>query len=252
MSNIKEQIIFEDNHLIVVNKLPKQLVQRDKTQDPSLLEHIKSYLKHTNNKPGNVFLGLTHRLDRPCSGIVIYAKTSKALERVNMIFRDKKIKKTYLAITENQPNKNDDKLTNWLVKNEKLNKSFICEPNTPESKLAELNYSLLANSDRYSLIKVDLITGRHHQIRVQLAAIGCPIKGDLKYGAKRSNKDASISLHAYKVEFIHPVSQKLMRFYASTRNENLWNYFQISCEITDKSFIIQQNIAGITQVIDIN
>lgn len=251
MKSINEQIVFEDNHLLILNKLPKQLVQGDKTEDLSLVDYLKNYLKISANKPGNVFLGLTHRLDRPCSGIVVYAKTSKALERMNTIFREKQIKKTYWAVTENPPEQTDGNLKHWLKKNEKMNKSFLTEPNAKESKLAELNYSLKTKSDKYTLLEVELVTGRHHQIRAQLAAIGCPIKGDLKYGAKRSNKDGSIHLHAYSIEFLHPVKKELMRFTAMPPDESLWNFFSSTIEFPDENLIINKNVAGCAEIINI-
>lgn len=224
--NIEEkQILYEDNHIIIINKKPSEIVQGDKTGDLPLSEKVKNYLKNKYNKQGNVFLGVVHRIDRPVSGIVIFAKTSKALSRLNNIFKDRNVKKKYLAVVEAKPQNESGNLVHYLVKEEKQNKSYVRNKNAKGASRAELNYNLIASSNNYYLIEVELITGKHHQIRVQLAAIGCPIKGDLKYGAKRSNKDASIHLHAYSADFIHPVSSKPILIYAQPPNEVLWNYF---------------------------
>ncbi len=220
-----EQIIYQDNHLLVLNKMPGQLVQCDKTGDFSLIELSKEYIKQKEQKPGNVFLGSIHRLDRPCSGIVVYAKTSKALSRMNEIFREKQSIKTYLAATESCPKILNGTIENWLKKNEKLNKSFVVDKNTKDAKLAVLDYECIGSSDKYSLIKINLKTGRHHQIRVQLSNIDCPIKGDIKYGAKRNNRDLSIHLHAWKLKFIHPVTKEEIEFVAKPPDDALWNYF---------------------------
>lgn len=217
------EILFEDNHLIVVNKKPSDIVQGDKTGDIPLSEKIKSYLKQKYNKPGEVFLGVTHRIDRPTSGIVLFAKTSKSLTRINQMFKDKKIKKTYLAITDNKPSVNSGTLTNFLLKNEKQNKSFIYKDERNGAKKAILHYNLINKSDNYFLLEVEIETGRHHQIRCQLANIGCHIKGDLKYGAKRSNPDGSISLHAWKMQFVHPVKKEMIEIAAPTPDDRLWN-----------------------------
>jgi 23S rRNA pseudouridine1911/1915/1917 synthase len=222
---ISKQIIYEDNHLLVVNKLPGQLVQGDKTGDISLNDILKEYIKVMAQKPGNVFLGTVHRLDRPCSGVVVFAKTSKALERMNTIFREQQSLKTYMAVTESSPKEEKGILKNWLKKNESANKSFVVNEHVKGAKLAVLDYECIAQSKSYSLIKVHLHTGRHHQIRVQLSHIGCYIKGDMKYGAKRSNQNASIHLHAWKLKFIHPVSNNEVEYIALPPDDLLWNYF---------------------------
>ena len=201
------EILFEDNHLLIVNKLPSQIVQGDKTGDKPLSEILKDYLREQYHKPGNVFLGVAHRLDRPASGAVLFAKTSKALERLNKMFREKEIHKTYWAVVKNKPPADTDHLIHYLKKNEKQNKSFSCLPDDKNASKSELTYKLISKSDHYYLLEINLITGRHHQIRAQLAAIGCPIKGDIKYGFPRTNQDASIHLHARKVEFLHPVGK---------------------------------------------
>ena len=225
MHSIKEnlQVLHEDNHIIVINKRAGDIVQGDKTGDKPLLDVVKEYIKDKYNKPGNVFLGTVHRLDRPTTGIVIYARTSKALERLNKMLRDKTIKKTYWAIVQQQPKKTTDTLTNYLKKNPKNNKSTAFTKEVQGSKKAILHYKTLKNLDNYSLLEVDLETGRHHQIRVQLSNIGSIIKGDLKYGAKRSNKDASIHLHARKIQFTHPVSKELIKITAPTPSDPVWD-----------------------------
>lgn len=217
------QVIYEDNHIIIVNKSSGEIVQGDKTGDTPLVEHVRTYIKEKYNKPGNVFCGLTHRLDRPVSGVVIFAKTSKALERINNMLKNHEIKKTYWAIVKNPPKQSEGTLVNYLVRNEKQNKSYAYPTEKPNSKRAELNYKVIGKSDNYTLLEVNLITGRHHQIRCQLAAMGCPIKGDLKYGFARSNPDGSISLHARSVEFTHPVSKELIYVEAPTPQDTLWN-----------------------------
>ena len=221
-----ERVLLEDNHLLIVNKLPSEIVQGDKTGDKPLNETLKQYLKVKYNKPGNVFVGVVHRLDRPVSGAVIFAKTSKALTRLNQMVKERLIKKTYLAIVKQPPPKESDTITHYLVRNQKKNKSFAHKKPVANSKEAILSYKLIATSKDYYLLEVDLHTGRHHQIRAQLAAIGCPIKGDLKYGFPRSNPDASISLHARKLAFVHPVKKEPVVITAPTPNDVLWNYFE--------------------------
>ena len=219
-------ILYEDNHIIIVNKSSGEIVQGDKTGDTPLVETVRAYIKEKYNKPGNVFCGLTHRLDRPVSGVVIFAKTSKALERINNMLKNHEIKKTYWAIVKNHPKQSEGTLVNYLVRNEKQNKSYAYTTEKPNSKRAELNYKVIGKSDNYTLLEVNLITGRHHQIRCQLAAMGCPIKGDLKYGFDRSNRDGSISLHARRVEFTHPVSKELILVEAPTPKDTLWEALQ--------------------------
>lgn len=221
------EVIYEDNHILIVNKHSGEIVQGDKTGDIPLVETMKQYIKEAYAKPGNVFLGVVHRLDRPVSGLVIFARTSKALSRLGDMFRNGDVHKTYWALTKNTPEKTQGTLVHWLVRNEKQNKSYAYEREVPNSKRAELDYKVIAKSDNYTLIEVNLKTGRHHQIRCQLAKIGCPIKGDLKYGAKRSNPDGSISLCAHAVEFVHPVSKKMIRVVAPLPNEPLWQSFNV-------------------------
>lgn len=217
------EILYEDNHIIAINKAPGEIVQGDKTGDTPLLDLVKDYLKEKYNKPGAVFLGLPHRLDRPTSGIVLLAKTSKALARLNAMFQTHdQIQKTYWAITSKAPVPAVGHLEHYLKKNEAQNKSYVVPSATKEAKLAVLDYQTLAHSDRYCLVQVRLQTGRHHQIRCQLAAIGCPIKGDLKYGAARSNPDGSICLHAREVSFVHPVSHERLVLTAPVPNDRLW------------------------------
>lgn len=216
-------VLYEDNHIIAVNKTCNEIVQGDKTGDTPLSEIVKTYIKDKYNKPGEVFLGVTHRLDRPTSGVVLFARTSKALTRLNEMFKShEKIKKTYWAIVQNAPKQPQAKLENWLVRNEKQNKSYVAKLGTKDAKLAVLTYATIATSDNYTLLEIQLETGRHHQIRCQLAAIGCPIKGDLKYGAKRSNTDGGISLHARQIAFIHPVSKQEICITAPVPNDKLW------------------------------
>ncbi|MBJ2173693.1 RNA pseudouridine synthase [Aureibaculum sp. A20] len=217
------QVLHEDNHIIIVNKRVGDIIQGDKTGDTPLSEIVKQYIAIKYQKKGNVFLGVVHRLDRPTSGIVIFARTSKALERLNKMLRDKEIKKTYWAIVKNKPEKEKDTLIHYLKKNPKNNKSTTFPKPTPEAKKAILHYQLIKTLDNYFLLKVDLETGRHHQIRAQLAAIKSPIKGDLKYGAKRSNPDGGISLHAKAIAFRHPVSKELISIISETPNEPVWN-----------------------------
>jgi len=224
-SPVSQRILYEDNHLIVVNKLPSEIVQGDKTGDKPLSEEVKYYLKKKYNKPGNVFTGVIHRLDRPVSGIVVFAKTGKALSRMNELIKNRKIKKTYWAIVKNKPKEKEAVLTHFLLRNEKRNKSFVSNKKQENSKEAILTYRLMTSSKDYHLLEIDLQTGRHHQIRAQLAAIGCPIKGDLKYGFSRSNKDASISLHARSVSFIHPVKKEQLTILAGPPDDVLWKFF---------------------------
>ena len=208
------QILYEDNHLIIVNKEPGEIVQGDKTGDTPLSEHLKQYLKEKYNKPGNVFCGVVHRIDRPVGGVVIFAKTSKALERLNKMLRDGEIHKTYWAIVEGKPEKPEGTLRNYLKNNGRINKTFIADEKDSEAKESILNYKTIAIGERYTVLEVTLLTGRKHQIRAQLAAINHPIKGDLKYGAKRSNPGGGISLQAAELSFVHPVSKQPMHFTA--------------------------------------
>ena len=201
------QVVYEDNHIIVVNKEVGEIVQGDKTGDTPLSEIVKQFIKEKYKKPGNVFCGVVHRIDRPVSGLVIFAKTSKALERLNKMLRDGEIHKTYWALVEGKPEKAEATLENYLVSDGRLNKTFISSPDNPQAKKSNLSYKTIANGDRYTLLEVNLMTGRKHQIRAQLSGIGHPIKGDLKYGARRSNRDGGISLQAHKISFIHPVSK---------------------------------------------
>ena len=220
-------VVYEDNHIIVVNKTASEIVQADKTGDTPLSETVKQYLKEKYQKPGNVFLGVTHRLDRPVSGLVIFAKTSKALTRLNEMFRAGEVKKTYWAVVKNAPKESEGELVHFLVRNEKQNKSYAYDKEVPNSKKAGLDYRLIGRSDNYYLLEVDLKTGRHHQIRCQLAKMGCPIKGDLKYGSPRSNPDGSICLHARRVRFVHPVSKELIELKAPLPEGNLWKGFEL-------------------------
>lgn len=215
-------ILFEDNHLLIINKRPGELSQLDKTGDNSVLEKYKLYLKKKHNKKGNVFLGLVNRLDRPTSGVLILAKTSKALLRMNKMLVEKKILKKYLAIVEKKPIRKKNTLINFLKKNQKQNKSYIVDQTAKDSKKAILHYTTVKELDNYSLLEISLETGRHHQIRVQLSNIGCFIKGDLKYGSKRSNSDKSICLHANEISFIHPVSKNKIKIKANTPQNNIW------------------------------
>lgn len=222
-------ILHEDNHTIVINKRPSDIVQGDKTGDETLPDKIKTYLKEKYDKPGNVFCGVVHRLDRPTSGAVVFARTSKALERLNKQFREKETNKIYWAIVESKPSKNTDRLVHWLRKNEKQNKSYVVDGSkSNDAKEAILTYRLLQSSDNYFLLEISLETGRHHQIRCQLATIGCIIKGDVKYGARRANKDASIHLHARSLTFNHPTSQEEIKVIAPVPDEPLWKFFEQS------------------------
>jgi 23S rRNA pseudouridine1911/1915/1917 synthase len=218
------QIIYEDNHLIIINKKASEIVQGDKTGDTPLSEKVKNFIKQRDNKPGNVFCGVCHRLDRPVSGIVIFAKTSKALSRMNELFRDKTIQKTYWAVVKNKPPHITQRLTHYLIKNEKTNSSKAFATERPGALKAELSYTLIASISNYHLLEINLYTGRHHQIRAQLSAIGCPIKGDLKYGFDRSNQTPFIHLHSYKTEFIHPIKQEPISVTCKPRTDDtVWN-----------------------------
>lgn len=222
-------VLYEDNHIIAVNKTCNEIVQGDKTGDTPLSEIVKAYIKEKYNKPGEVFLGVTHRLDRPTSGVVLFARTSKALTRLNEMFKShEQIKKTYWAIVQGAPKQPEARLENWLIRNEAQNKSYITKPNANAAKIAILGYRTLVRGENYTLLEVNLETGRHHQIRCQLAAIGCPVKGDLKYGAKRSNPDGGICLHARKIEFIHPVSKQPICIIAPVPEDSLWQQLSAS------------------------
>lgn len=219
------QVVYEDNHIIIVYKESGEIVQGDKTGDIPLSETVKEYIKEKYQKPGAVFLGVVHRLDRPVSGLVVFARTSKALTRLNKMFAESEVHKTYWAIVETSPDlpQREKLLTHWLTRNEKQNKSYAYDHEVPHSKKAMLRYRVIGHSDRYSLVEVQLLTGRHHQIRCQLAAIGCPIKGDLKYGAPRSNPDGSISLLSHRVEFVHPVSKETIVVESPLPADPLWS-----------------------------
>jgi len=222
------EILYEDNHIIAVFKRSSDLAQGDKTGDVSLDTEVKKYLGEKYKKPGEVFLGVVHRLDRPVSGVLLYARTSKALERLNEMFRDKQVKKTYLAIVKERPPEDEATITHFLKKNEVQNKSYVYDTEVKGSKSATLTYKLKGRSERYYMIEIELHTGRHHQIRAQLAKIGCPIKGDLKYGFPRSNEDGSISLFARKIEFIHPVRKEPVSIIAHFPEGDIWSVFMDS------------------------
>ncbi|MBT0608946.1 RNA pseudouridine synthase [Aequorivita echinoideorum] len=217
------QVLFEDNHLIIVNKRPGDIVQGDKTGDNPLSEVVKQYIAEKYDKPGAVFLGVVHRLDRPTSGIVLFARTSKALSRLNKMFAERETEKTYWAIVKEMPPKTEDNLIHYLARNTKQNKSYAHDKQIPDSKKGILHYKLLKSLDNYFLLEIKLETGRHHQIRSQLAAIGCPIKGDLKYGFDRSNKDGSIHLHARKLKFVHPVQREEIIIEALPPKDPIWD-----------------------------
>jgi 23S rRNA pseudouridine1911/1915/1917 synthase len=223
----KMEVLYEDNHIIIVNKSPKEIVQGDKTGDKPLSDMVKDYLKEKYNKPGNVFCGVVHRLDRPTSGVVVFAKTSKALTRLNEMFKKGEIDKTYWAIVKNVPPQDEGVLVHYLIKNEKNNKSTAYDTEKPHTQKAVLHYKLIGRSQKYYLLEVKIETGRHHQIRCQLAKIGLPIKGDLKYGAQRSNPDGSISLHARNISFVHPVSKQIINITAPVPDDPLWKAFEI-------------------------
>ena len=219
-------VVYEDNHLIIVDKSSSEIVQGDKTGDKPLAEMVKEYIKQKYHKPGNVFLGVVHSLDRPVSGLVVFARTGKALARLNEMFRTKEVHKTYWAIVGNCPPAEEGELVHWLVRNEKQNKSYAYDKEKPGAMKAILDYKLIGRSERYFLLEIDLKTGRHHQIRCQVAKMGCPSKGDLKYGAPRSNPDGSICLHARRVRFVHPVSKQEIDVEAPVPEGNLWHSFQ--------------------------
>ena len=216
------QVVYEDNHIIIVYKESGEIVQGDKTGDTPLAETVKEYIKEKYHKPGNVFLGVVHRLDRPVAGLVVFARTSKALSRLNEMFRKGEVHKTYWTITQNVPAEETGTLTNWMTRNEKQNKSYAYDREVPGAKKAVLKYRVIGHSDRYHLLEITLLTGRHHQIRCQLAHIDCPIKGDLKYGARRSNPDGSISLLSHRVQFTHPVSGKEIDIVSPLPDDKLW------------------------------
>ena len=224
------QVVYEDNHIIIVYKESGEIVQGDKTGDIPLSETVKEYIKEKYQKPGAVFLGVVHRLDRPVSGLVVFARTSKALTRLNKMFAESEVHKKYWAIVETSPDlpQREELLAHWLTRNEKQNKSYAYDHEVPHSKKAMLRYRVIGHSDRYSLVEVQLLTGRHHQIRCQLAAIGCPIKGDLKYGAPRSNPDGSISLLSHRVEFIHPVSKEPIVVESPLPADPLWSKMKMN------------------------
>lgn len=218
-------ILYEDNHIIIVNKRSSDLVQGDSTGDEPLDDKVRAYIREKYNKPGDVFLGVVHRLDRPVSGCVVYARTSKALSRLSELFRTRDVRKTYWAIVSERPPAEEGILSNYLKKNEPQNKSYVYNTEVKGSKLAELSYRVLARSERYYLVEVDLQTGRHHQIRAQLAAAGCPIKGDLKYGSQRSNEGGGISLHSRRVAFVHPVKKEEISVEAPLPDDRIWKLF---------------------------
>jgi 23S rRNA pseudouridine1911/1915/1917 synthase len=224
------EIIYEDNHIIAVYKKSSDLAQGDKTGDTPIDDEIKKYIAEKYKKPGEVFLGVVHRLDRPVSGIMLFARTSKALARLNEMFRTKQVKKTYLAIVKERPPEDKATLTHYLKKNEKQNKSYVYENEVKGSKEASLTYSLIARTERYYMLEVELHSGRHHQIRAQLAKIGCPVKGDLKYGFPRSNEDGSISLLAFRLEFIHPVKKEILSLTAHLPEGDIWSKFKYSVQ----------------------
>lgn len=219
------EIIYEDNHLIAVNKKPSDLSQSDRTGDIALDSEVKKYIADKYKKPGEVFLGVVHRLDRPVGGVMLFARTSKALERLNEIFRTREVRKTYLAIVNERPPADEAVLTHFLKKNELQNKTYVYDNEVKGSKEASLSYKLAGRSDRFFLLEIELHSGRHHQIRAQLAAAGCPIKGDLKYGSKRSNEGGGISLHARSISFIHPVKNEEVKVVAPLPDEKIWQYF---------------------------
>jgi 23S rRNA pseudouridine1911/1915/1917 synthase len=219
------EVLYEDNHIIAVNKRPSDIVQGDKTGDTPLSDFVKQYVKKKYNKPGDVFIGTVHRIDRPVSGVVLFARTSKALTRLNKMFQDKQIQKTYWAVVKNKPENLKGKLVHYLKKDSAKNMSKAYSKEIPGSSRSELDYELILSSNNFNLIEVTPITGRHHQIRVQLSKMGCPIKGDVKYGFNRGNKDASIHLHARKIEFIHPIKKEKLTIVAPPPNDVLWNEF---------------------------
>lgn len=220
-------VLYEDNHIIIVNKSSSEIVQGDKTGDVPLSETVKMYIKEKYHKPGNVFLGVVHRLDRPVSGVVVFARTGKALSRLNEMFRTKEVHKTYWALVKDKPAKSEGTCHDWMIRNEKQNKSYVSREGVNGAKEAILDYKLIGHTDRYHLLEVQLHTGRHHQIRCQLSHMGCPIKGDLKYGSPRSNPDGSICLHARRVEFVHPVSKETISVEAPLPDSPVWKGIQL-------------------------
>lgn len=237
---IAKQILYEDNHLIILNKLSSQIIQGDKTGDIPLSELVRVYLKEKYDKPGDAFIAVVHRLDRPVSGCIIFAKTDKAMYRMGNIFQKREIQKVYWAVVRNKPELESAHLINYLKKNEQQNKTYVYDKEIPGSYRAELKYRILDESDSYHLLEVELMTGKHHQIRSQLAAIGCPIKGDLKYGALRPNRNISISLHARSVSFIHPIKKEPIRIIAPVPDETLWQHFEMNNKEPD--FIPEQRL----------
>lgn len=217
------EILYIDNHLLAVNKRPGDIAQGDKTGDISLVETMQAYLKEKFNKPGNVYLGLVHRIDRPVSGVLLFARTSKAAERLSKMIKERQFDKTYWAVVKQLPPKEEDILEHYLVKNPRNNKSYVSDKKNPEAKLASLSYRLIKSLHRYHVLEINLHTGRHHQIRAQLAAIGCPIKGDLKYGAERSNPDGNIHLHARSITFEHPVTKTIITITAEPPLDSIWD-----------------------------
>jgi 23S rRNA pseudouridine1911/1915/1917 synthase len=216
-------VLYEDNHILVINKRPGDIVQGDKTGDVPLSEIVKQYIAEKYDKPGAVFLGVVHRLDRPTSGIVVFARTGKALTRLNKLFSERQVQKTYWAVVKNKPPNNSEKLVHFMKRNTKQNKSYAHSKEVPNSKKAVLSYSVIKQLQNYYLLQIELETGRHHQIRSQLSAIGCPVKGDLKYGFDRSNKDGGIHLHAREITFVHPVKKEEIKIVASTPKEVIWD-----------------------------
>jgi 23S rRNA pseudouridine1911/1915/1917 synthase len=229
-NSIDQDILYEDNHLIILNKRPSDIVQGDKTGDEPLSEVLKNYIKHAYNKPGEVFLGVVHRLDRPVSGALIFARTSKALSRLNIMLRDGNIHKTYWAVVKNKPPLMEDHLIQYLTRNPEKNKSFVHDTPVAGSQKAELVYKVISKSDGYYLLEVNLLTGRHHQIRAQLSAMGCPVKGDLKYGYPRSNQGGFIHLHAREIEFLHPVKKEMLKVIAPPPHDKLWDFFTLNSQ----------------------
>ena len=227
-NSIDQDILYQDNHLIILNKRPSAIVQGDKTGDEPLSDILKDYLKIEYNKPGEVFLGVVHRLDRPVSGALVFARTSKALTRLNIMLRDGKIRKTYWAVVKNPPPEIQGHLIQYITRNPEKNKSFVHDRPRAGSQKAELIYKVIGKSAGYYLLEVNLLTGRHHQIRAQLAALGCPVKGDLKYGFPRSNQGGFIHLHSREIEFIHPVRKEMMRIVAPPPHDQLWDYFTMN------------------------
>ena len=224
-NSIDRDILYEDNHLIIINKRPSDIVQGDKTGDEPLSEVLKSYIKLKYSKPGEAFLGVVHRLDRPVSGALVFARTSKSLSRLNIMLRDGEIRKVYWAVVKNKPPKTEDHLVQYLTRNEEKNKSYVHDHPVAGSQKSELIYRLIAQSDGYFLLEIKLLTGRHHQIRAQLGAMGCPVKGDLKYGFPRSNPGGFIHLHARTIEFLHPVKKEMLRVVADPPKDKLWDFF---------------------------